>query len=117
MDDRYYNQQLVQQLVSLLQNNYTLNVTLKTRLQDSNPDDIKGIYTGISDGINFVICQSCFWCASDVSTQYHKRNKEKIITKCPFCNSNNIESIPIAENEKYRFNYDTRRGITMMFYR
>jgi hypothetical protein len=117
MDTRYYDQQLVQQRVSLLRNNYTLNVTLKTRLQDSNPDDIKGIYAGISDRINFVICQSCFWCASDISTQYNKMNKEKIIAKCPFCNADNIESTPIAENEKYRFNYDTRRGITMMFHR
>jgi hypothetical protein len=116
MDARYNDQQLIQQHVSVLQNNYTLNVTLKMRAQDSNLDDIKGAYTGISDEIYFLICQSCFWCASYISTQFYKRNTEKIITKCPFCNSGNIESIPIAENEKYRFKYDKRRGITMMFF-
>jgi hypothetical protein len=117
MDARYYDQQLIQQHVSVLQNNYTLNVTLKMRARDSHLDDIKGVYTGISDGIFFLICQSCFWCASDISTQYYKRYTEKTITKCPFCNADNIESIPIAENEKYRFKYDTRRGITMTFFR
>jgi hypothetical protein len=51
-----------------------------------------------------------------IYTQYYIRNTEKIITKCPSCNADHIESIPIAENEKYRFMHDTRRGITMMFF-
>lgn len=28
-----------------------------------------------------------------------------------------IESIPIAENEEYKFDYDTERGVTMEFFR
>jgi len=116
MDVRYYDQQLTQQNVSVLQNNYILDVSLKMRAQDSNLDDIKREYAGISDKIYFLICQSCFWCASYIYTQYYLRNTEKIITKYPSCNADNIESIPIAENEKYRFKHDTRRGITMMFF-
>jgi hypothetical protein len=116
MDVRYYDQQLTQQNVSVLQNNYILDVSLKMRAQDSNLDDIKREYAGISDKIYFLICQSCFWCASYIYTQYYLRNTEKIITKCPSCIADDIESIPIAENERYRFKHDARRGITMMFF-
>ena len=28
-----------------------------------------------------------------------------------------IESLPIAKNEEYRFGYDTKRGVTMEFLR
>jgi hypothetical protein len=112
MNARYYDQQLIQQHVLLLQNNYTLNVMLKIK-RDSTLDD-----KGISDRIYFLICQSCFWCASYIASYiYFKRNTEKIIKKCPSCSTDNIESIPIAENEKYRFEYDTRRGVTMTFFR
>jgi hypothetical protein len=45
MDVRYYDQQLTQQHVSVLQNNYILDVSLKMRAQDSNLDDTKGEYT------------------------------------------------------------------------
>jgi hypothetical protein len=37
--------------------------------------------------------------------------------KCPFCIEGNIESIPIAENENYRFDYNTKRGVVMELFR
>jgi hypothetical protein len=42
---------------------------------------------------------------------------KETVTKCPSCNEENLESLPIAENEKYRFDYDTKRGVTMEFFR
>ena len=39
------------------------------------------------------------------------------LVKCPSCNEGNIEFIPIAENEEYRFDYDVKRGVTMEFFR
>jgi hypothetical protein len=39
------------------------------------------------------------------------------LTKCPFCVEGNVESIPIAENENYRFIYDAKRGLVMKFFR
>jgi hypothetical protein len=30
---------------------------------------------------------------------------------CPSCVGGKIESIPIAENEEYKFDYDTERGL------
>jgi hypothetical protein len=39
------------------------------------------------------------------------------LARCPSCIDGNIESTPIAENEKYKFDYDTKRGITIEFFR
>ena len=122
----YHQQQLVHHHVSLLQNNYILNVTLKIKAEeelssrcivDSNQDNISGRKTRISDEIYFLLCQSCFWCASYTSPFLYKRMTKETITKCPPCNEENIESLPIAENEKYRFDYDRKCGVTMEFFR
>jgi hypothetical protein len=59
---------------------------------------------------DFLLCSSCFWCASCLSP-------DSSPAKCPTCIDGNIESIPIAENEEYRFNNDIKRGITMEFLR
>jgi hypothetical protein len=61
-------------------------------------------------GVNFLLCPSCFWCASCLSP-------DSSFTKCPSCIEGDIESIPIAENENYRFRNDKKRGITMEFLR
>jgi hypothetical protein len=63
-----------------------------------------------NNGVNFLLCSSCFWCASFLSP-------DSSPAKCPSCIEGNIESIPIAENEEYRFNNDIKRGITMEFLR
>ena len=60
--------------------------------------------------VNFLLCPSCFWCASCLSP-------DSSFTKCPSCIEGNIESISIAENENYRFSNDKKRGITMEFLR
>ena len=64
----------------------------------------------IDKGVNFLLCPSCFWCASCLSP-------DSSFAVCPSCSEGNIESIPIAENENYRFNNDIKRGITMEFLR
>jgi hypothetical protein len=68
MNNGYYKQQLIHHNASLIQNKYALNVTLKLRAEEvANTDNlakILGSKTRIYEEINFVICQSCFWCAS-----------------------------------------------------
>jgi hypothetical protein len=59
-------------------------------------------------GVNFLLCPSCFWCASCLSPN-------STFTKCPSCIEGNIESLPIAENEDYRLDNDIKREITMEF--
>jgi hypothetical protein len=99
---------------------------LKLRAEEVSADADSLAYalgpkTRISDEINFVICQSCFWCASCLSSKILSTiaaaEDSASAPKCPSCIEGNIESIPIAENENYRFDYDTKRGVTMEFFR
>jgi hypothetical protein len=49
----------------------------------------------------FIICKSCFWCAS-------RLNRSNMITKCPMCDNNNdglLDSIPISDNLVYKIDY------------
>ena len=60
--------------------------------------------------LHFLICNSCFWCASCVYDLYK-------INKCPICNENTtVESIPLTNHEAYRFDYDNERGVTVEFF-
>ena len=61
-------------------------------------------------GVNFLLCSSCFWCASCLcpdSTSF---------ANYPCCIEGNTESIPLAINGEYRFDYDIKRGVTMEFF-
>jgi hypothetical protein len=125
MSNRLYQQQLVHHTATL-QNNYTLNVILKLRAEEVSADADSQAYTlgpktRISDEITFVMCQSCFWCASCLSSKIvitiAETDGSSSLTKCPSCIEGNMESIPIAENENYRFDYDSRRGLTIEFFR
>jgi hypothetical protein len=118
----HYQQQLVHHHASLLQNKYNLSVTLKIKAEEvdavgSIPADIIEPKTRISGETYFLLCQSCFWCASYISPRIPSRITKQVITKCPSCIGGDIESLPIAKNEEYRFAYDTRRGVTMEFLR
>jgi hypothetical protein len=61
--------------------------------------------------IRFLLCNSCFWCAS----YYHNSSDKNRITKCPGCYSDELESMPISSREVYKFDYNPRRGITLEF--
>lgn len=62
------------------------------------------------DHASFVMCSSCFWCASDLS------GGSKITNKCHACNTaDSLESIPLALNERYTFDNDQKRGIILDF--
>jgi hypothetical protein len=58
----------------------------------------------------FMLCNSCFWCAS---SYIHIDNI--FIKKCPVCQNRIIEFLPISNNEIYKFNHNLRRGITLEF--
>lgn len=71
--------------------------------------------------VNFLLCPSCFWCASCLPSQMFRTMAAAIysasLAKCPSCIVGNIESVPVAENEEYKFDYDIKRGVTMEFFR
>ena len=47
---------------------------------------------------HFLICQSCFWCAS-----YFEN--ELTDTKCPLCDEGKVDCMLIGEDNSYCFNY------------
>jgi hypothetical protein len=61
---------------------------------------------------HFLLCESCFWCASSI----YLVSMDWI---CPVCSNNNnnnkLESIPIQNNEIYKFDYNQRRGVILEF--
>jgi hypothetical protein len=80
-----------------------LNSHLKNDTKVSTP---KGGFYGHA---YFVLCGSCFWCASDLSGGSK-------IKSCPSCSEDSkIESMPLAPKEKYTFDFDPQRGIVLDF--
>ena len=66
-----------------------------------------------TDHIYFVICNSCFWCASYFSID--NLDSSSKVLRCRVCNSHNTELIPISSNESFRINYNLPRGMEMEF--
>ena len=124
MNNTYYqSQQLICHNTLLIQNYYILHVILKTKAEDEI-NNIRNVAsdniargTRISDKVYFMICHTCLWCASCISPQILSKMATVTTTKCPSCVEGTIESIPIAENEDYRFDYDVKRGLVMKFFR
>jgi hypothetical protein len=109
-----FSQQQLQQEVmryNSIKNNYVLNVILKLKaaetLEESGIGD-HGFMRTRGGKVLFLICQSCLWCASyfDNTNNYNK---------CPFCKVGNLESLPIAGNESYKFDYNSKSGVILEF--
>jgi hypothetical protein len=65
--------------------------------------------------IYFVICNSCYWCASYFCID--DLNYSSQVLRCHLCNSCNTELTPISSNESFRINYNVTRGMDIEFYR
>jgi hypothetical protein len=63
----------------------------------------------VAKEIHFLLCDSCFWCASCLNVA------KKTVTKCPSCSDARLESMSISDNERYIFEYDPERGVTLEF--
>lgn len=51
--------------------------------------------------IDFLLCESCFWCATCIDSQ------QKHMTRCPSCKDFRLKYLIINDNEIY--NFDMRR--------
>jgi hypothetical protein len=60
----------------------------------------------------FMICQTCFWCASYIDIM---DNIGALPYMCPTCNHTAIELLPLSNGERYRFESSGTRGITLEF--
>jgi hypothetical protein len=63
----------------------------------------------VAKEIHFLLCESCFWCASCLNVA------KRTVTKCPSCSDARLESMPISDSEIYKFEYDPERGETLEF--
>jgi hypothetical protein len=101
---------------------YTEQMVLsKNTLLSLKGDSGRKILDDYDGRINFLLCPLCFWCASCLHSQMLgtmtvAKDSDSMV-KCPSCTEGNIESIPIAEIEEYKFDYDIKRGVTMEFFR
>jgi hypothetical protein len=70
------------------------------------------------DKIYFVICNSCYWCATYFGIDYLQSLSESSshVLNCPICNSHNTEIMPIATDESFRMEYSLTRGMELEFY-
>ena len=122
---------------SLVQKNYALSILIKVNGVKTSDIGIIGQEEKektsigfakrkrISEEIYFIICQSCFWCASYIGTntsaftpvarRRRGGGENTIPTKCPICIEGNIESMSVNGNEAYKFDYNRDRGVILEF--
>ncbi len=67
----------------------------------------------LSKQICFLLCETCFWCASAISFRSKNEYNYEWVSNCPICNSNKIESMPISSEELYKSDYDMKREIDL----
>jgi hypothetical protein len=60
--------------------------------------------------IDFLICNSCFWCAT-----YLNMKNSLIPFQCPSCKKKAIECMPISVNDAYSFDYNPATGVILEF--
>jgi hypothetical protein len=63
----------------------------------------------ISKKIDFLLCNSCFWCASYLNLGSFR------VSECPSCDENTIERMPLSANDVYSFDYDRISGVVLEF--
>ena len=71
------------------------------------------------DKIYFVICNSCYWCASyfGINDLESLSTSSSRVLDCRICNSHNTELMPILSGESFRIEYSQTKGMEMEFYR
>jgi len=71
------------------------------------------------DKIYFVICNSCYWCASyfGIDDLESLSGSSSHALDCHVCNSHNTELIPISTDESFRIESSLTRGMELEFYK
>jgi hypothetical protein len=57
--------------------------------------------------VDFMLCNNCLWCASNISAYYPPR--------CPICKVDKIELIPISDSEAFGIKIESN-GVAMEFW-
>lgn len=69
--------------------------------------------------IYFVICNSCYWCASyfGIDDLESLSGSSSHALDCHICNSRNTELMPISTDASFRIGYNVTRGMEIEFYK
>jgi hypothetical protein len=116
----FLQQQLQQEVMrySSIKNNF-LNVILKLKAVETPEEESgngnDGMMMTRGGNVLFLICQSCLWCASSFNNRLSRDDDNVNNNKCPFCKIGNLESLPITDNESYKFDYDSKSGVILEF--
>ena len=90
----------------------------KTNLSSNTIERENNTIVRSSDHIYFVICNSCYWCASYFGIDGLESSSQVLGCHfCHVCNSHNTELMPISTNESFRIKYNVTRGMEMEFYK
>jgi hypothetical protein len=89
---------------------------LQTTKLSSNAIDIKRENNNNSQ-IYFVICNSCYWCATYFGIDELESLSPSSSLDCHVCNSHNTELIPNSTDESFRIEYSLVRGTEIEFYK
>ena len=95
---------------------------LQTTKLSSNTVDMardKNLISTPIDKIYFVICNSCYWCASyfGLDDLESLSGSSSRVLDCHVCNSHNTELIPISTDESFRIEYSQTKGMELEFYK
>jgi predicted Zn-ribbon and HTH transcriptional regulator len=73
------------QVISLMEDN------LSSHKDRNNSTLLNGQSSEVTKQKNFMICESCLWCASSYFHSY----RINVAVKCPYCKDGTIEFLPI----------------------
>ena len=95
--------------------NIVYDLLQTTKLSSNTIEEKNNKFIHPINKIHFVICNSCYWCATYFSIDIMDSSSQ--VLRCQLCNSHNTELIPISLNESFRINQNVTRGMEMEFYR
>jgi hypothetical protein len=97
--------------------NIVYDLLQTTKLSSNTIEDNKILQP--IDKIYFVICNSCYWCASyfGVDNSESPSGSSSHVLDCHVCNSHNTELMPISNDESFRIEYSLTRGMELEFYK
>jgi hypothetical protein len=98
------------------------NDLLQTTKLSSNTVDMardKNLISTPIDKVYFVICNSCYWCASyfGIDDLESLSGSSSRVLDCHVCSSHNTELIPISTDESFRIAYSQTKGMELEFYK
>jgi hypothetical protein len=104
--------------MEVIRPNLAYDLRLKQAKLSSNAIDKNEILQPINK-IYFVICNSCYWCASyfGIDDLESLSGSSSHVLDCPICNSRNTELMPISTDESFRREYNLTRGMEIEFYK